>query len=77
MAEGPLVHHNVHQLKKVLQGKEARIEFRLQKLKEAEAPLQNIRIQKVEAYGKQFRIHFSDDRILLIHLMMWGSWRIY
>lgn len=77
MTEGPLVHHYVNQLKKVLQGKDVQIEFRLRKLKDVEPSLQNIHIQKVEAHGKQFRIHFSDHRILLIHLMMWGSWRIY
>ena len=77
MAEGPLVHHYVGQLKKVLQGRDVRIEFRLRKLKDVEPSLRNIHIQKVEAHGKQFRIHFSDQRILLIHLMMWGSWRIY
>jgi endonuclease-8 len=77
MAEGPLVHHYVNQLKKVLQGRDVRIEFRLRKLKDIEPSLQNIHIEKVEAHGKQFRIHFSDHRILLIHLMMWGSWRIY
>jgi endonuclease-8 len=77
VAEGPLVHHYVNQLKKVLQGREVRIEFCLRKLKDVEPPLRNIHIQKVEAHGKQFRIHFSDQRILLIHLMMWGSWRTY
>jgi hypothetical protein len=29
MAEGPLVHHYVNQLKKVLQGRDVQIEFRL------------------------------------------------
>ncbi|MGQ9648380.1 MAG: Fpg/Nei family DNA glycosylase [Thermodesulfobacteriota bacterium] len=77
MAEGPLVHHYVNQLKKVLQGREVRIELRLWKLKNVESSLESIHIQKVEAHGKQFRIHLLDDRILLIHLMMWGSWRIY
>ena len=77
MAEGPLVHHYVNQLKKVLQGRDVGIEFRLHKLKDVGPFLQNFHIQKVEAHGKQFRIHFSDHRILLIHLMMWGSWRIY
>jgi endonuclease-8 len=77
MAEGPLVHHYVNQLKKVLQGRDVRIEFRLPKLKDVEPSLQKIHIQRVEAHGKQFRIHFSDHRILLIHLMMWGSWKIY
>lgn len=77
MAEGPLVHHYVNQLKKVFQGRDVRIEFRLRKLKDVQTSFQSTHIQKVEAHGKQFRIHFSDHRILLIHLMMWGSWRFY
>lgn len=76
MTEGPLVHHYVNQLKKLL-GRAVRIEFRLRTLKDLESSLQDVHIQKVEAHGKQFRIHFSKDRILLVHLMMWGSWRIY
>lgn len=77
MAEGPLVHHYVNQLGGVLQDKEAQIEFCIKSLKEENSLLKNIHIKKVEAYGKQFRIHLSDKRVLLIHLMMWGSWRIY
>lgn len=77
MAEGPLVHYYAKQLKRVLQGKEVEIEFRIKSLKEKAPLLKNIHIQNVEAYGKQFRIHLSGDHILLIHLMMWGSWRIY
>lgn len=77
MAEGPLVHHYANQLKNVLQGRDVRIEFRLGKLRDVDSSLQNTHIQKIEAHGKQFRIHFPDHRILLIHLMMWGSWRIY
>ena len=77
MAEGPLVHHYTKRLREILEGKKVRIEFRLRKLKEFEPSFQNIRIQKIEAHGKQFRIHFPDQSILLVHLMMWGSWRIY
>ena len=77
MAEGPLVHYYTNQLKSVLEGRDVRIEFRLRKLRDVNPSLQNIHIQKIEAHGKQFRIHFPDQRILLIHLMMWGSWRIY
>ncbi len=73
MVEGPLVHHYVNQLKKVLQGREVRIEFCGKRLKEVGPSLKNIRIQKMVAHGKQFSIHLSEDRILLIHLMMWGS----
>jgi DNA-formamidopyrimidine glycosylase len=77
MAEGPVVHHYVRQLKKTLQSKTVEVEFNLKKLKEFEPSLRNLRVAEVEAHGKQFRIHFSDERVLLIHLMMWGSWRIY
>ena len=77
MAEGPLVHHYAKRLKEVLQGKEVRIEFRLRNLKELTPAFQKIRIQRVEAHGKQFRIHLPDKRVLLIHLLMWGSWGFY
>ena len=77
MAEGPLVHHYANRLRKVLKGKEARVEFGIKGLKQFEPSLEGLRVQEVEAYGKQFRIHFPEDRVLLVHLMMWGSWRIY
>lgn len=77
MAEGPLVHYYTKQLKRVLRGKDVQIEFRIKTLKEKNTLFKNAHIQDVEAYGKQFRIHLSDDHVLLIHLMMWGSWRIY
>jgi endonuclease-8 len=34
-------------------------------------------IEKVEADGKWMLIHFSDDLILLSHMLMSGSWHIY
>jgi endonuclease-8 len=77
MAEGPLVHFYANRLRKVLKGKEVQVEFGIRKLKQFEPPLAGLRIQDVEAHGKQFRIHFPDNRVLLVHLMMWGSWRIY
>ncbi len=77
MAEGPLVHYYTKQLKRILWGKDVQIEFRIKTLNEKNPLLKNTHIQDVEAYGKQFRIHLSDGHVLLIHLMMWGSWRIY
>jgi endonuclease-8 len=77
VAEGPLVHHNAGQLRKVFKGKTAAVRFGVRKLRKFESTLQAIHIRDVEAYGKQFRIRFSDKRTLLVHLMMWGSWRIY
>lgn len=76
MAEGPLVHHYANRLRRVLKGKEVRVEFGIKRLKELEPSLEGLRVHEVEAYGKQFRIHFPEDRVLLVPLMMWGSWRI-
>jgi len=77
MAEGPLVHHYAHRLDRALQGKEVHIEFGSKKSKELEPSLKNLRVRGVEAHGKQFWIRLSDDRIILVHLMMWGTWRVY
>jgi len=77
VAEGPLVHHNTRQLRRILKGKRADVRFGIGKLRKFEPTLETIHIRDVEAYGKQFRIRFSDKRTLLVHLMMWGSWRIY
>jgi len=77
MAEGPLVHYYAAKLRKVLSGKYARIEFGVRSLKKYEPELKRVRIRDVEAYGKQFRIRLADNRTLLVHLMMWGSWKIF
>ena len=77
MAEGPLVHYYAKRLRKVLKGREVRVKFGIRKMKQFEPSLTGLRIQDVEGHGKQFRIQFPNDRVLLIHLMMWGSWRIY
>lgn len=77
MAEGPVVHNYSRALAEVLQGKSAKFRFRLAKLKPLEPSLQGLTIDRVQAHGKQFRFRLSDARILLVHLLMWGSWRIY
>lgn len=77
MAEGPVIHFYAKQLRRVLEGQEISVEFGLRKLKPMESSLQGLRVTCVEAYGKQIRIHLSDKRLILVHLMMWGSWRVY
>jgi endonuclease-8 len=77
MAEGPLVHHYARQLRKVLKAKKVRIEFGTRELKRAEASVKGVRVRDVEAYGKQFRIKLSNGSTVLVHLMMWGDWRIF
>ena len=53
------------------------MEFGVSRLKRFEAEHTEARIRDVEAYGKQFRIPLGDGRVILVHLMMWGSWRIF
>lgn len=77
MAEGPLVHHYARQLRKVLKARKVRIEFGTRELKRAEASVRGLKVKDVEAHGKQFRIRLSDGRTVLVHLMMWGDWRIF
>jgi len=77
MAEGPVVHLYSRLLSKVLGGEEVEVEFADPELKERGPSLRGVRVEKVEPYGKQFRIHLSDGHIILVHLLMWGSWKIY
>ena len=42
-----------------------------------DAPLAGRMIEKVEAKGKWLLVHFSDDLILVTHMLMSGSWHLY
>jgi endonuclease VIII len=42
-----------------------------------DVPLAGRTIERVEAQGKWLLIYFSDDLILLTHMLMNGSWHIY
>jgi endonuclease-8 len=77
MAEGPLVHHYARRLDSVLADKSAEVEFGIKKLRGRGDELSGAAVSRVEALGKQFRIFFDTGHILLVHLLMWGSWGIY
>ncbi|MFZ1947921.1 MAG: DNA-formamidopyrimidine glycosylase family protein [bacterium] len=80
MAEGPLVHRMARELGGALKGKRVDVEFGPKApgaLKPLEPSLRGVRLMDVEAFGKQFRFVFADGRTLLVHLMMWGWWRVY
>lgn len=77
MAEGPLVHHYARRLHRALAGKTAEVEFGIKKLRGRGAELSGATVSRVEALGKQFRIFFDTGHIVLVHLLMWGSWGIY
>jgi endonuclease-8 len=42
-----------------------------------DSPLAGRTVERVDAAGKWLRMHFSDDLILLTHMLMSGSWHIY
>jgi endonuclease VIII len=42
-----------------------------------DSPLAGRTVEKVESRGKWMLMHFSDDLILLTHMLMSGSWHIY
>jgi DNA-formamidopyrimidine glycosylase len=77
MAEGPVVHLYSGLLAKVLEDEEVEVKFTDPELKEFEPSLLGVRVERVEPHGKQFRIHLSDGHTILVHLLMWGSWKIY
>jgi len=77
MAEGPFVRCDVSRLKRALQGKTVWVEFRTNKKKHEEDCFQGIRPHNVETHGKQFRFRLADDKIILVQLLLWGSWRIF
>ncbi len=77
MAEGPVVHYYAEQLGVALEGHPVRVQFGVSRLKPLEPLFDGVCVDRVEAHGKQFRIHFPDGNLLLVHLLMWGSWRIY
>ena len=77
MAEGPLVHHYADRLDEVLAGRNVEVEFGIKRLKDRGSEFARARLDRVEAWGKQFHIYFSDGRVILVHLLMWGSWEVY
>jgi formamidopyrimidine-DNA glycosylase len=77
MAEGPVVHRYAARLNSILGGQTVDVRFGVQRLRYLEPDLARARIRRIEAWGKQFHIHFTDGRAILVHLLMWGSWGFY
>jgi endonuclease-8 len=77
VAEGPLVHRVAKDLRRALKGRQVAVEFGVKRLKPLEASLKGSAVEDVEAYGKQFRIRLASGQVILIHLMMWGWWRVF
>jgi endonuclease-8 len=80
MPEGDTIYRTARTLHMGLAGRTVtRFESVLPKLSRVDddAPLAGRTIEKVEAQGKWLLIYFSDDLVLLTHMLMSGSWHIY
>jgi endonuclease VIII len=80
MPEGDTIYRTARTLQLGLGGQiVTRFESVLPKLSriDDDEPLAGRTIEKVDSQGKWLLIHFSDDLILLTHMLMSGSWHIY
>ena len=77
MAEGPVVHFYANMIRDALQGQDVDVEFGIKRLKGRGQELDGAMLDDVQAQGKVFRILFSDGRVIVVHLLMWGTWRVY
>jgi endonuclease-8 len=80
MPEGDTIYRAARALQKALGGKVVTaFDTGLAKLASTndDTPLVGLTIEKVEARGKWCLIFFSDDLILVTHMLMSGSWHIY
>ena len=80
MPEGDTIFRTARALGHVLEGKVVkRFETALAPLASADddTPVAGRTVEKVESRGKWLLIHFSDDLILVTHMLMSGSWHVY
>ena len=80
MPEGDTIFRAARTLNRALGGKlVTRFETQLPHLARVDydTPLIGRTVEKVDATGKWMRMYFSDDLILLTHMLMSGSWHIY
>lgn len=80
MPEGDTIYRAARALQKAIGGKGVTgFETGLAKLARVndDAPLVGRTVEKVESRGKWLLIYFSDDLILVTHMLMSGSWHLY
>lgn len=80
MPEGDTIFRTAQTLQRALAGHVVtKFETVLPKLSrvDEDAPIAGRVVERVEARGKWLQIYFSDDLILLTHMLMSGSWHIY
>src|SRR5215469_16920300 len=80
MPEGDTIYRTARALEKAIGGKVVTgFETALAKLARVndDTPLVGRTIERVESRGKWCLVHFSDDLVLVTHMLMSGSWHLY
>jgi endonuclease-8 len=80
MPEGDTIFRAARALNLALQGKQVtRFETAYAQLASVndQSPIAGRTVDRVESRGKWLLIHFSEDLILVTHMLMSGSWHIY
>lgn len=80
MPEGDTIFRSARALEKALGGKyvtEFCTELAALASVHDNSPVTGRTVERVESRGKWLLIHFSDDLILVTHMLMSGSWHIY
>src|SRR3982750_3203650 len=80
MPEGDTIFRAARTLHRALAGQVVtRFETQLAQLSRVDydTPIAGRTVERVDAAGKWLRIYFSEDLILLTHMLMSGSWHIY
>jgi endonuclease-8 len=76
LPEGDTIHRAASELSRVLVGKTvARLASRIPAI--AGAGLAGERVTSIDARGKWLAIHFEGGHVILSHLRMHGSWRVF
>jgi endonuclease VIII len=76
MPEGDTIFRTAVTLDRALRGKTVKA-FRSPLPALADARLEGLRVERVEALGKNLVVRFEDGRALRTHLRMHGAWHIY
>lgn len=77
MPEGPEIHRQAQQLRRLLEGREVQLECPFEPLSEKLMPLSGQSLRRVYARGKAFLLEFESGMTLYAHMQLYGRWKVH
>ncbi len=77
MPEGPEIHRQAAQLRRLLEGREVELECPYEPLADRLLAQNGQRLRQVEARGKAFLLEFESGHTLYAHMQLYGRWRLH